>query len=402
MGRVYALIPIIILILALPLVSACFSPSDRYAVEVVLNKPGIEYSLSSNVPREVIVDGKNFILKVWNGSDGLHVRVEIPLVRHLRAYWRYSGAFIITSDALEKLKESGWIINGSKLIKGNATFQILNRGGECKADSDCATGGCSGEICGAKGDVEKIVTPCVYAGWYECFRLTTCGCVNGTCSWKPNPEFEKCLRSHGVDPSKVIRAGPIEVTARGPDPRELEEAVKEFIKALGINCTRIEIHSGSVEGPAYNTSSVNASKVVEKAFKELSEIGLIKGLAKEDVEAIAKVSRWGKAGWNSHIGWYETENGTYAWTPYDESKDPILVRFVGCGSLATENHTVPSGKTPGIDNNGTLKNTSLSPDIGENPLHKAPNTTSKGNIGVLCGPASLVLISLAGLVKKKR
>ena len=78
MRRVYALILVIIFILVLPLASACFSPADRYAVEVVLNKPGIEYSLSPNVPREVVVDNKTFVLKIWNGSDGLHARGDTP------------------------------------------------------------------------------------------------------------------------------------------------------------------------------------------------------------------------------------------------------------------------------------------------------------------------------------
>ena len=48
-----------------------------------------------------------------------------------------------------------------------------------------------------------------------------------------------------------------------------------------------------MEGPPYNTPSVNASKVVERVLGELSEGGFIKGLAKQDVEAIAKVFKWG-------------------------------------------------------------------------------------------------------------
>ena len=141
------------------------------------------------------------------------MRGGIPLIRHLGAYRRYSGAFIITSDALKKLRESGWVINGGKSARPIPTVPPVAVPARSAA---------------SRGEVEKIVTPCVYASWYGCLRLTACGCVNGTCSWKPNPEFEKCLRGHGVGPSKVIRAGPVEVTARGPNPKELTEIVKEF------------------------------------------------------------------------------------------------------------------------------------------------------------------------------
>jgi len=383
-------------------VGACFSPSDLYSVEVLLNKPGLEYNLSIEIPHEIEVDGKTFVLKVWNGSRGLHVRVEIPTVRHLGAYWTYSGAFVITSKAIEKLRDLGWVINESELRRGNATFKILHSGGECTSDSDCATGGCSGEVCGRKGEVEKIVTPCVYPLWYECFRLTSCGCVNGTCSWKPNPEFENCLKSHGVDPSKVIRAGPAKIVGEAPDPEELGEAVKELLNATGVNCINFELYSRSQEGPAYNTSEVSAPDVVKRVLEGLVEKGVVKGLTKEDIEDIAKVAEWGNAGWNSHIGWYEMKNGGYAWIPYDESKDPVLVRFTGCGywDVGGSNGSAESsvGLTNGTESTGTSAGTHLEGNNDQN----SPSTSSTSSIKALCGPGLITLLSLWALMIVRR
>jgi eight-cysteine-cluster-containing protein len=66
---------------------------------------------------------------------------------------------------------------------------------ECVDDSDCAIGGCSGEICANKEIAKEIVTPCIWKEEYACFKLTSCGCVDGKCKWKENKEFLKCIQS---------------------------------------------------------------------------------------------------------------------------------------------------------------------------------------------------------------
>jgi eight-cysteine-cluster-containing protein len=55
--------------------------------------------------------------------------------------------------------------------------------GECKTDSDCIKGGCSGEVCQSKKD-EVAVSICI---WKECFDAEkyglNCRCVEGKCQW---------------------------------------------------------------------------------------------------------------------------------------------------------------------------------------------------------------------------
>ena len=423
---------IILLMLSLPLAVACFSPKDRYAVEVVLNKPGITYNPNATVPGVLNVGERSFVMRLWNGSDGLHVRVEIPQKRETGAYWSYSGVLVITEGNLSQLTKMGWIgtsmvKNGSSVNvfkKGNVTLKISFPKKECSSDSDCATGGCSGEICAPKWEAGKIASPCVYAKWYDCLKLTSCGCVNGTCSWKPNPAFEKCLKEHGVDPSKVIRAGRVRVEATGPNPEELEKALKEFFSVVGINCTNITLLSGSREGPAYRPEEVNASKVVKAALSELLRDGAVKGLSDRDIEEISAIANWGDAGWNSRIGWYETKNGTFAWIPYYESKDPQLVRCggsSGTGNASTgwigppvqSNGSSSGGASPGTGElnpgsgpnaTGGFGNHTVSPNPSINvPQNEMASTTNTKTGSAICGPASILGIAvLVGMIRRRR
>ncbi len=63
---------------------------------------------------------------------------------------------------------------------------------ECKSDSDCVIGGCSGTLCHKKG--ENIFTTCEYLPEYECYKQIECGCINNKCEWDKNAEFERCLQ----------------------------------------------------------------------------------------------------------------------------------------------------------------------------------------------------------------
>ncbi|MEM4598229.1 MAG: eight-cysteine-cluster domain-containing protein [Candidatus Diapherotrites archaeon] len=55
----------------------------------------------------------------------------------------------------------------------------------CSADSDCVTGGCSGQICMGKREPGGITT----CEWRDCYDETkyglSCKCVSGRCQWAP-------------------------------------------------------------------------------------------------------------------------------------------------------------------------------------------------------------------------
>jgi len=50
----------------------------------------------------------------------------------------------------------------------------------CSSDKECVVGGCSGQVCQAKG--EQIITDCQ---WKECYKNENyqCKCVENKCQW---------------------------------------------------------------------------------------------------------------------------------------------------------------------------------------------------------------------------
>ncbi|MBU0707624.1 eight-cysteine-cluster domain-containing protein [Patescibacteria group bacterium] len=88
---------------------------------------------------------------------------------------------ILITDTDEKVYNETFTISGSQVVT------------ECSENSECNTGGCSGEVCGVKGLVETISSPCVARPYYQCYSLTSCGCINGQCKWESNDNFDKCF-----------------------------------------------------------------------------------------------------------------------------------------------------------------------------------------------------------------
>jgi len=66
---------------------------------------------------------------------------------------------------------------------------------ECKTDDDCATGGCSGEVCTIKDNADNIVTTCIFKPEYECLKLTKCRCINGKCQWEETNDYKGCIEN---------------------------------------------------------------------------------------------------------------------------------------------------------------------------------------------------------------
>lgn len=217
MKRLVAFLILLMFTLTPPLVRACITPGDYYAVGVALNRPGgITYNLSRLMEaHNVISEGNALIYRshyderlyvlVWNASDGLHVRVGgIPINWTNSSVLRasFNASLILTGDVLEKLRSEGWeTVDNTTFTRDGVTVNLIPvEETECSSDSDCATGGCNGEVCAPKEEAGKIVTPCVYKSWYSCLSLSTCGCVNGTCTWKPNPDFKHVSKSTALIP----------------------------------------------------------------------------------------------------------------------------------------------------------------------------------------------------------
>jgi len=397
---------LISLLIFVPLASACYNPMDSLAVEVRLNRPGIYYDLTplKNAENVIIDDGSiiyrshydervGVILKEVNSS--LWVRIQIPakIFESTYAHASFESPLLISNESFERIKALGWEVKNYTFRKGSLYVRISPRnGGECKSDSDCAVGGCSGEVCTTRELAKEIVTPCVYKEWYGCLRLTSCGCYNGFCTWKPNPDFEKCLKEHGIDPSKVIKLPLAEVYIADygkekPSEEDIGE-LRELFEVLGISCAfdKLQFKAETTNAPegTVDPYSFNFSEALRVELEWLRENGII-AVGDEDISAIVKVAEGGKAGYNSHIGWYK-KNGVYTWIPYDESDSPLLLKCVG----EPFNVTLPSGKAV----------------IGSSYTSSTPgssNTTSQSAAqNGVCGPGAFAGLLLFPLLLKRK
>ena len=387
-----------LLLLVAPLVSACYNPMDSLAVEVRLNKPGIYYDL---IP---LKDAKNVIIE--NGSiiyrshydervavilkevnSSLRVRIQIPAksFESNYAYTSFETPLLISNQSLEQIKALGWDVEDYTFRKRSLFVQISSRkGDECKSDLECATGGCSGEVCTTRDKAGEIVTPCIYAEWYDCLRLTQCGCYNGVCTWKPNSDFEKCLKEHGIDPSKVIKLPTAEVYIadygkKKPSEDDLNE-LKALFEELGIACAfgDMEFKTETTNAPVgvIDPYSFDFKEALRVELEWLKEKGII-SISNEDIEAIVEVAEKGKSGYNSHIGWYEKE-GKYSWIAYDESDNPLLLKCVG----QPFEFKLPEGEI-------------------ELPQTTTPSDTTSQQTGTICGPGLILGLVLVARVFRK-
>ncbi|MBS3132551.1 eight-cysteine-cluster domain-containing protein [Candidatus Woesearchaeota archaeon] len=87
------------------------------------------------------------------------------------------------------------ITAGCRSENGDDTPDV-NSEAECNSDGDCATAGCSGQLCVKAEDAAGIITTCEYKEEYRCLQLTSCGCNDGSCGWAQTDEYISCLKDY--------------------------------------------------------------------------------------------------------------------------------------------------------------------------------------------------------------
>ncbi|BAA29808.1 TPA: eight-cysteine-cluster domain-containing protein [Pyrococcus horikoshii] len=359
---------LIILLFLIPFARACFFPQDLYAVEVELKDYNLNPLLKA---RNIVIEDHKIIYRshydprlivmIWNDSK-LHVRVQIPTKSVEEKIFTEEFTGVIPAQTIvERAKESGWDVKEYYLKKDNITIYLTPKvGKECKSDSDCKTGGCSGELCLKKN--ETAFSTCIYREWYECLKLTKCGCYNGFCTWKPNPLFMECLKKYNVSIEKIIKAKTqIRIEIKGEINDKIIREI-EYLLECKIPRNFNEIDKTSIV-PTIDPRIVNAGTAIESELRWLREVGVIK-IKDEDIKKISEIAKWGYSGYNAHIGFYDGE-----WKPYFNASNAELIRCVGNGFK----------------------------DYQEE-LPKDPPTIERGT----CGPAVMILLTLIGILGGKR
>ncbi|MDD5318147.1 MAG: hypothetical protein PHF51_05480 [Candidatus ainarchaeum sp.] len=95
---------------------------------------------------------------------------------------------------------------------------------ECGSDSDCVVSGCANQWCVPLGYGEEL--PCRWSAWNVCIPLTSCGCVEGVCDWKPNEAFLQCKANPQRCPfyAPPTEAFILECNSRGGEVTALPDA----------------------------------------------------------------------------------------------------------------------------------------------------------------------------------
>ncbi len=70
---------------------------------------------------------------------------------------------------------------GGMSMPVEARLEGMATPGECAADADCATAGCSAEVCVATERAPDVVTTCEILPVYS--ELKACTCQSGECRW---------------------------------------------------------------------------------------------------------------------------------------------------------------------------------------------------------------------------
>ena len=284
-----------IVIAGLGIVSlACFDPSDRYSLEVVLNKPNITYNLSilASIPG-VIVDNveKTYIWRSHvapkdvivvltlqpisfkaDAKEYISVRIEgkaLPVKKTIRTYTIQAEASskLDYKEIVGALEKSNWSINvevGNEYVK--AIVQKDTNGIEL-----------TGNMMIAYKDNKTIIY----------FSIRTTGNIS----------------------DEIVLD-------------ELRETLNDT-----INTTRIDFKTNTLVEeyvePSPNITEELLKKALEYELKWLTRIEVVKGITSNDIDMIIKTIREGMAGWNSRLIYFKGE-----WKPYYE-----IVKEIPGGAL---------------------------------------------------------------------
>lgn len=306
------LIPVFLCIFISNASAACIKTADNYAAEVVLNKPGIDSSLSKlDSAKNVIISNNQYILKsacspslaailenvndlTSGNSSGLSVRLQIPVKAEGKTYpylefvsTGISGTLNVTEDSY-----NGWKIS---CAEGSLSLQ-------CEFD---------------KGDTSILVN-LVSLDKYELTietreDLKACGTCDGRCVV-------------GSGESRCINK---QLMSDMEDMLKHAGLVNSFDEVL-VSYRLISAASITVTDLVPETSeTVDWNSAMSKELAFLRSEGII-SITDSDISAISKLASEGAAGQNSRIVYGEDNSGNAGWLYYSQTKFPVTTQLTNC------------------------------------------------------------------------
>ena len=280
------------------LVEACFDPSDKYSVEVVLSKPGIEFNKS-------VLEGLRGLVDLSDERGGYRVYIY-------RSHVDPENLVVIISFQPLSLSEDSDRYPTIRIEGRTILVEENTRSYRIIAESVNKTISVKEfeEIAGKRGWSVERVSPC------------TCG---SSTSLLLSKDYGGRLVEASTTLSNASRSANIFLTIRIEGKvndtiilSELEAIIKE---TLGYNVSIEVSKTTSIEQLVEPAPGVN-EKLLKNALKTelewLLDIGAVKGLSGNDIDEIMGSIREGMAGWNERLVYY---NGV--WRPYSELVETI-------------------------------------------------------------------------------
>ena len=338
---------------------ACVNPTDSFATEVLLNKPGVSYNLSGMIesdnvivktkevpvesekidgvptPQAIIIPENNSTVITGTVSAGepVETRTELNAIIY-RSHYNPNVA-VILSDKVHNYNEGEW--DDARHI--SVKIQIPTK--DVYRSMPYIGIGLTEDVYTAALDIEA----CADLGWdFE---------VSGSGSWTTDDGERRTMRSY------LLRKGDIRINVMPADRTSLEETevsvtvnnatsmsegakdeITDVLVAIGffestdiIDDTAIVSNIRewddleSAIGIAADDFDFGAAMKTE--LEHLRGVGVIVGLTDTDVDEIASVCVRGAAGFNSRIVY---EDG--AWLTYRETENLVqLVKLADCGGF---------------------------------------------------------------------
>ena len=340
--------------------SACVNPTDSFATEVWLNKPGVSYNLSGMVesddvvvktkevpirktghtegvptPHAIMIPENNSTVMTGTASAGEPVETRTELDRIIYRSHHNPNVAVILSDRVHNYNEGEW--DDARHI--SVRIQIPTK--DVHRSMPYIGIGLTKDVYTAALDIEA----CADLGWDSE--------VSGSGSWTTDDGERRTMRSY------LLRKGGIRINVMPADRTSLEETVvsvtvnnatslsegakdeiTDVLVAIGFFESTDIIDDMAIAsnirewddlesaiGVAADDFDFGAAMKTELGY--LRGVGVIVGLTDTDVDEIASVCVRGAAGFNSRIVYDGGE-----WIPYRETGNPILMKLADCGGFS--------------------------------------------------------------------
>ena len=358
--------------------SACVNPTDSFATEVLLNKPGVSYNLSGMIgsddvivqtkevpilktghtegvptPQAIMIPENNSTVITGTASAGEPVETRTELDRIIYRSHHNPNVAVILSDRVHNYTEGEW--DDARHI--SVRIQIPTK--DVHRSMPYIGIGLTKDVYTAALDIEA----CAELGWDSE--------VSGSGSWTTDDGERRTMRSY------LLRKGDIRINVMPADRTSLEETVvsvtvnnatslsegakdkiTDVLVAIGffestdiIDDTAIVSNIRewddleSAIGVAADDFDFGAA--METELEDLIDDGVVVGLTDRDVDEIASASVRGTAGFNSRIVY---EDG--AWIAYHETENPVqLLKLADCGGFSITE--LPGGSASSVPTEST-------------------------------------------------